>query len=105
MKLTRSNIRHLILESISDMVREQADSAMPEAKHIIHTGSPVEMIPDLPNWWSASASVTDMTGKELDHETFQRMVSADAVTKKIEKYVEDMKKKYEASIVKGAEGE
>ena len=37
MKLTRSNIRHLILESISDMVREQADSAMPEAKHIIHT--------------------------------------------------------------------
>ena len=104
MKLTRSNIRHLILESLSDIVCEQAEGAMPEAKHIIHTGPPVEMIPGLQNWWSASASVTDMAGKELDHETFQRMVSADAVAKKIEKYVEDMKKKYEASIVKGAEG-
>lgn len=105
MKLTRKNIRYLIHESLLDLLNEQEGTEMPTAKHIIHTGPPVEMIPGLQNWWSASASVTDMAGKELDHETFQRMVSADAVTKKIEKYVEDMKKKYESSIVKGGEGE
>jgi len=104
MKLTRNNIRYLIRESLFDLLNEQEGAEMPQAQHIIHTGAPVEMLPGLQNWWSASASVTDMTGKELDHETFQRMVSADAVVKKVEKYAEDMKKKYAAAIVKGPEG-